>query len=50
MIRMECPICGHENLVSDYDEEPICELCDGSLERFEDDDQDDEEVEPELPS
>lgn len=31
MVRIECPHCGHENIVSDEDEEPTCELCDGHL-------------------
>ncbi len=31
MEYIECPHCGHENQITEAEEEPTCELCDGDL-------------------
>ncbi len=45
MEYIECPHCGHENQITNpEDEEPTCELCDGYLQDGFNDDGEDETV------
>jgi Zn finger protein HypA/HybF involved in hydrogenase expression len=40
MYQIECPHCGTESEITEDDEEPTCELCDGHLDEWVEDDED----------